>query len=78
MSAVDVLVCGRPLFRTTTHLVVNVETGRLIAQSRSETAAKNSLRLCKGNTEFASLRVLPLDEALAARAAALARIGGQS
>jgi hypothetical protein len=80
MSAqpVDVLVCGKPLYRTTTHLIVNVRTGRLISQSRSEKAAEGRLRIGRGSVEFADLRILPLAEALEVRAAALARCtGGQ-
>jgi hypothetical protein len=63
---VDVLIAGRPLFRTTTHLIVDARDGRLVSQHRSEKSAASELVRRKGCAGFDSLKVLPVSAALAA------------
>lgn len=62
---VEVLVAGKPIFRTTTYVIVDTEDGRFISQHRSEKAAEGGLRLRKGGVGFASLKILPVSSALA-------------
>lgn len=69
---IDVLavrVAGKPIFRTTTHVIATPD--RIWSQHKSEQAAINALRLCRGGTQFHEMEVLTL-------AAALARVGGAS
>lgn len=69
---VDVLavnICGRPIYRTTTHVIAAPD--RIWSQHKSEKAAISALRLCRGGSQFHEMEILPL-------AAALARIGSAS